>query len=131
MPNLAGNMYMKLFVMTCLVDLAASFFPLPGGTGMNEISFTAAFGTVIGQSAYLAWVLIFWRICSYYIYMLQGVCILSYDFAYGSRKYKWEVVRENLARESEVFKQDQINRFRLERAKRRKSKNKSGLREYL
>ncbi len=132
-PDLAGNMYIKLLVMTCLVDLSSSFFPLPGGTGMNEISFTAAFGAVVGagQSAYLPWVLILWRICSYYFYLLQGVFILSYDFAYGSKKYKWEVVRDNLAQESAVFKQEQINKFRSERAKRRKSKNKSGIREYL
>ncbi len=132
-PDLAGSMYIKLLVMTCLVDLSSSFFPLPGGTGLNEISFTAAFGAVIGSghSAYLAWVLIFWRICSYYFYLLQGVVVLSYDFAYGSKKYKWEVVRDNLAQESAVFKQEQINRFRAERAKRRKSKNKSGIREYL
>lgn len=131
MPELAGYYYIKLFVMTCLVDLSSSFFPLPGGTGMNEISFTAAFGAVVGKSAYLAWVLIFWRICSYYFYLIQGVCVLSYDFAYGNKKYKWEVVRGNLAQESEVFKQEQINRFRADRAKRRKNKNKSGLREYL
>lgn len=130
-PDLQGGMFIRLFVMSCLVDLSSSFFPMPGGTGMNEISFSAAFTAVIGNSAYLAWVLIFWRVCSYYFYLLQGVMILSYDFAYGNRKYKWDVVRENLALESEVFKQAQINKFRAERAKRRKSKNKSGLREYL
>ena len=117
--------------MTCLVDLSSSFFPLPGGTGMNEISFSAAFGAVVGKQTHLAWVLIIWRLCSYYFYLIQGVSILSYDFAYGNRKYKWEVVRGNLAQESELFKQEQINKFRSERAKRRKSKNKSNVREYL
>ena len=131
MPNLAGDMYVKLFVMTCLVDLSASFFPLPGGTGLNELSFTTAFAAVVSKTAYLSWVLIFWRAVSYYFYLLQGVCVLSCDFAYGNKKYKWEVKRENLAQESEVFKQEQINRFRAERAKRRKSKNKSNAKEYL
>ncbi len=124
-PSLDGKMYIKLFVMTCLVDLSSSFFPLPGGTGLNEISFTASFGSVLAnQSALLVWVLIFWRLCSYYIYLLQGVSILSYDMAYGNKKYKWQVKRENLVQESEVFKQEQINRFRIERAKRKNKTKK-------
>lgn len=130
-PGLEGQMYIKMFVMTCLVDLASSFFPLPGGTGMNEISFTTAFGSVVGQTNVLVWVLLLWRFCSYYFYLVQGVCILSYDMAYGNRKYKWLVKRDNLAEESAVFKQEQINKFRIDRAKRRKNKNKSDNKEYL
>lgn len=129
--GLESGMYLKLFVMTCLVDLSSSFFPLPGGTGMNEISFTAAFSIVMGTTNTLVWVLLLWRFCSYYFYLLQGVCILSYDMAYGNRKYKWVVKRDNLAEESAVFKQEQINKFRIDRAKRRKSKNKLDKKEYL
>ena len=51
--------------------------------------------------------------------------------AYGNRKYKWVVKRDNLAEESAVFKQEQINRFRSDRAKRRKNKNKLDKKEYL
>jgi hypothetical protein len=141
-PNIGGEYYIKLMVMTVLVDLSSSFFPMPGGTGLNEISFTAAFGGVIGSlkdvgyltesTGILIWVLLIWRFFSYYVYLLQGVCILSYDMAYGNRKYKWLVVKQNLAEESEAFKQNQINKFRFERAKRRKSKQKNeGNREYL
>ena len=123
LPSLDNSMYLNLFVMSVLVDLSASFFPLPGGTGMNEISFTAAFGTIINSPNLLVWVLLMWRFFSYYIYLLQGICILSYDVAYGNRKYKWEVRRNNLAEESMLFKQRQIDRFRQERSKRRKNKN--------
>lgn len=130
-PGLEGEMYWKLCVMTCLVDLSSSFFPLPGGTGMNEISFTAAFGAVVSQTDVLVWVLLVWRFCSYYFYLIQGVCILSYDIAYGNRKYKWVVKRDNLAEESAVFKQEQINKFRSDRAKRRKNKTKLDKKEYL
>lgn len=126
-----GAMYIKLFVMSILVDLSSSFFPLPGGTGMNEISFSKAFEMVMGTTNTLVWVLLLWRFCSYYFYLVQGICILSYDIAYGNRKYKWVVRRDNLAEESMVFKQEQINRFKLDRAKRRKNKNKSSKREYL
>ncbi len=130
-PGIGGEMFFKLMVMTVLVDLASSFFPLPGGTGMNEISFTAAFGAVVGQTELLVWVLILWRTCSYYFYLVQGVCIISYDMAYGNRKYRWQVRKNYLAEESAVFKQEQINRFRSDRAKRRKNKNNNGTREYL
>ena len=34
-PTVPGSDYITLFVMSMLVDLASSFFPLPGGTGMN------------------------------------------------------------------------------------------------
>lgn len=132
MPGLEGSMYMNLFVMSMLVDLSSSFFPLPGGTGLNEISFQAAFASVIGQGNILVLVLLVWRFFSYYIYLLQGLSILSYDMAYGNRKYKWQVKRDKLAEESAIFKQNQIDRFREERSKRRKtSKKNNKFKEYL
>ncbi len=121
-PGLEGIQFFRLFVMTCLVDVASSFFPLPGGTGMNEISFTTAFAALGIQSDVLVWVLLLWRFCSYYFYLVLGVCILSYDMAYGNRKYRWQVRKNYLAEESAVFKQEQINRFRSARAKRKRSK---------
>lgn len=121
-PDLPGSEYITLFVMSLLVDLSASFFPLPGGTGMNEISFTAAFGAVIHNSGVLVWVLLVWRLFSYYIYLIQGMLILSYDMAYGNRKYHWQVKKNELMEESSIFKQNQIDRFRAERAKRRRKK---------
>ena len=141
-PNLSGIYYIKLMVMTILVDLSASFFPMPGGTGLNEISFNAAFGGVIeglktagvisDTNGILIWVLLIWRFFSYYLYLIQGVCLLSYDTAYGNRKYKWLVKKEKLTEESMVFKQNQINKFRADRAKRRKNKQKNTTtKEYL
>lgn len=121
-PGTEWSMFIKLLVMSCLVDLSSSFFPLPGGTGMNEISFATAFGAVVGQSDVLVWVLLLWRFCSYYFFLLQGICIISYDMAYGNRKYKWQVRKNYLVEESTAFKQEQINRFRSARAKRRKIK---------
>lgn len=132
MPGLDGGMYMNLFVMSMLVDLSSSFFPLPGGTGLNELSFQAAFGSVIGQGNLLVVVLLVWRFFSYYVYLLQGLSILSYDVTYGNRKYRWQVKRDKLAEESAIFKQNQIDRFREERAKRRKtSKKNNKFKEYL
>lgn len=118
--GLESSMFIPVFVMCNLVDMASSFFPLPGGTGLNEISFAAAFGSIVGQNNILVWVLLGWRFFSYYIYLLQGILILSYDVSYGNRKYKWLVCKENLIVESNQFKQIQIDKFRQERSKRRK-----------
>lgn len=123
-PGLEGTMFIKLVVMSVLVDLSSSFFPMPGGTGLNEISFSAAFASVVSVEGVLVWVLLLWRFYSYYVYLIQGICILSYDMAYGNRKYKWQVRKDNLVEESKVFKQEQIDKFRTERAKRRKNKSK-------
>ena len=123
-PGLEGTMFIKLLVMSVLVDLSSSFFPMPGGTGLNEISFSAAFASVVSVEGVLVWVLLLWRFYSYYVYLIQGICILSYDMAYGNRKYKWQVRKDNLVEESKVFKQEQIDKFRTERAKRRKNKSK-------
>lgn len=122
-PSLEWALYFRLLVMVCLVELSSSFFPLPGGAGMNEISFATAFATLGVAGDVSVWVLLLWRFCSYYFYLVLGVCLLSYDMAYGNRKYRWQVRKNYLAEESAVFKQEQINRFRADRAKRRKVKN--------
>lgn len=123
-PGLEGGMFVKLLVMSVLVDLSSSFFPMPGGTGLNEISFSAAFSSIVSAEGVLVWVLLLWRFFSYYVYLIQGICIISYDIAYGNRKYKWQVRKDNLVEESKVFKQEQIDKFRTDRARRRKNKNK-------
>lgn len=113
-----GSMYADFFMYTALIDLASSFIPLPGGTGMNEITFTALFKGYLGGSTF--WALLMWRFCSYYYYLLQGLGIISYDTLYGNRKYRWIKKRNDLQEESLVFKHSQIENFRQERSKRRK-----------
>lgn len=115
------SLFFKYFVMAILVDLAASFFPLPGGTGMSEVSFSAMFAADFSGSGALIWALLFWRFFTYYVYLLQGLVIIVYDFSYGNRKYRWQTRRGELAEESRIFKQAQIDKFRAERNKRRKA----------
>ena len=62
--GIEGDMFMNIFVMCNLVDMASSFFPLPGGTGMNALSFQSAFATIVGQGDILVWVLLGWRFFS-------------------------------------------------------------------
>lgn len=114
-----GSLYGKFFVMGVLVDLASSFIPLPGGSGMNEISFSAIFAPYFGPGP-LFWALLLWRFFTYYIYLLFGIGLVTYDMAYGNRKYRWIKATNRLKEESKIFKQQQISSFRQERAYRRK-----------
>lgn len=114
----------KLFIMGVLVELSASFFPLPGGTGMNEISFSAMLQPYL-STGQLFWGLLFWRSFTYYGNILVGLIILCYDFAYGDRKFRWKKKQLELQEESKVFKQTQIQKFRKERDIRRKRMSKA------
>ncbi len=112
----------EFFVYTALIDLASSFIPLPGGTGMNELTFTALFSTYLGGATF--WAMLFWRFCSYYYYLLQGLGVITYDTVYGNRKYRWVKKKFALQEESREFRRMQIENFRQERNKRRKNQKK-------
>lgn len=119
-----GN-YGDFFVYTALIDLASSFIPLPGGTGMNEITFAALFKDYLG--GYTFWGLLLWRFCSYYFYLINGLNVIAYDTIYGNRKYRWTKCKQMLQEESQEFKRAQIESFRQERNKRRKKQKKFGV----
>ena len=57
-------------------QMASVVIPLPGGTGMMELSFIALFGvsSLIGN-AYIIWGLLAWRFFTYYLIILQGFTI--------------------------------------------------------
>lgn len=64
------------FVLICLTkyyvcSMASSFIPLPGGTGMMEISFIFLFGLSLGNDN-IVWALLLWRIISYYLLIAHG-----------------------------------------------------------
>ena len=118
-----GSKFGEFFLYTALIDLSSSFIPLPGGTGMNEITFTALFYNELGGATF--WALLLWRFCSYYFYLLQGIGIITYDTVYGNRKYRWIKKSLSLQAESAEFRRIQIENFRQERNKRRKQQKKS------
>ncbi len=122
-----GSKFGEFFVYTALIDLASSFIPLPGGTGMNEITFTALFKGYLGGKTF--WALLLWRFCSYYFYLLQGLGVLTYDTLFGNRKYRWVKKKFDLQEESQIFRRMQIDNFRQERNKRRKKQKKTALSE--
>lgn len=79
-----------------LVELATKYIPIPGGTGVAEISFSALFASLFNDGT-LFWAMLFWRIMNYFIYLLQGVIILIYDFAYGNKKNRaWRIKQSKI-----------------------------------
>lgn len=117
----------EFFVYTAMIDLASSFIPLPGGTGMNEITFQGLFNPYFVGTTF--WALLVWRFVTYYYYLLQGLGVMAYDSIYGNRKYRWVKKRYELQFESQQFKRNQIETFRQERDSRRKKIKKNKTRE--
>lgn len=71
----------------CLVKyyicyFASTYIPLPGGTGMMEISFVILFSSVIGSN-FVAWGFLIWRLASYYSTIVQGFTITLWDLFAG------------------------------------------------
>ena len=50
--------------------MASCFIPLPGGTGIMELSFIFLFGIVVKDN--IVWALLAWRILSYYLILVHG-----------------------------------------------------------
>lgn len=64
-----------LFLFICIVkyyicSMASGFIPLPGGTGLMEISFIFLFGIVVNDA--VVWALLIWRFLSYYLILVHG-----------------------------------------------------------
>ena len=79
------SVWLEMISMAVMVDLASSFNPIPMGTGTADISFSALFASFFVTGGQF-WALIFWRILYYYIYILQGVGMLTYDYAVGNKR---------------------------------------------
>ena len=73
--------------MGVIIQLSFGVNPIPGGSGVAELSFSALFALLIDKS-YVFWALILWRILTYYIYLIFGIGIVSYDYIYGNKKAK-------------------------------------------
>ncbi len=73
----AGDIGMSplMFLFICIVkyyicSMASSYIPLPGGTGLMEISFIFLFGIVVNDA--VVWALLIWRFLSYYLILVHG-----------------------------------------------------------
>lgn len=88
--QVSGDVVLEIFSKFIIIELATKYIPLPGGTGVAEVSFSALFATLFGDGT-LFWALLLYRIFNYFIYLLQGLIVVIYDFAYGNRKNRRKV----------------------------------------
>lgn len=85
-PNVSFTL---IFIKFLLCELASTYIPLPGGSGMAEISFSSLFASLfLDSSGSLFWALLIYRIATYYLYIIQGFGIIVYDLVYGDKKNK-------------------------------------------
>ena len=82
------NIWLEIVALTIVCDLAVSFVPIPGGAGMAELSFSTLFASLFTftTGSVAGWAVLLWRILTYYIYLLQGILVMLYDFCIGNKK---------------------------------------------
>ena len=80
------SIYWQLLSISVIIELACNSIPLPGGSGLAELSFSTIFASLF-SSGVLFWALIIWRLITYYSYLFAGLGIIVYDYAFGKRKF--------------------------------------------
>ena len=116
------SMFIDIFIKTVMIDLASSFIPLPGGSGVAELSFTAFFSSLMGADIF--WAMLIWRILTHYSNMIRGTFIIIYDYAVGNKKFQWLQKKWQLEEESKSFEEAQLKDFEMTLVKQNKRKNK-------
>lgn len=69
----------------CICEVAVCFFPMPGGSGAQELSFNALLGSLFPEGT-LFWGILIWRLLTYYMYIIQGGIILILDTFLSKKK---------------------------------------------
>lgn len=65
-----------IFARQFVVWVVLMASPTPGGSGVSEWLFTTYYGDLIHSAAMALLIALFWRIISYYIYLIIGACIV-------------------------------------------------------
>ncbi len=79
-----GSEQLVVFGRQLVVWVALMVSPTPGGSGVSEWLFTEYYGDMIARAAGVGIALIialFWRLISYYVYLVIGVCLLPGFFS--------------------------------------------------
>lgn len=118
------ELFAQIFIYCVMVDLASSIFPLPGGTGASELSFSVLFADLFEIGGNLFWAMLIWRIFTYYIYIAQGLIVTAYDYFHGEKKFEWVKKKWALEEESRKFEEKELQDFELSLEKKRLKKEK-------
>lgn len=118
------ELFAQIFIYCVMVDLASSIFPLPGGTGASELSFSVLFASLFEIGGNLFWAMLIWRIFTYYIYIAQGLIVTAYDYFHGEKKFEWIKRKWALEEESRKFEEKELKEFELSLEKKKLKKEK-------
>ena len=80
------ELYFTIISMAVMIDLTSAFNPIPMGTGTADLSFSVLYGSLFSASGAAVWALLIWRFLNYYIYILQGLVIVNYDYFIGNKR---------------------------------------------
>lgn len=71
-----GMNFIMVISLHVLIFMIISLFPIPGGAGGAEYSFSVLFASFIGSGTKLVLAMILWRLLTYYFGMLAGMVAL-------------------------------------------------------
>lgn len=71
-----------------LIVMVISLFPIPGGAGGAEYSFSVVFSTFVQQGNRLVVAMFLWRIITYYLGMFSGIIALAFE---PKKTSKWNI----------------------------------------
>lgn len=80
------EMWLQIVTFSMMIDLSSYYNPIPMGIGTADISFSGLFILLFTSAGALAWAQILWRCLFYYVYILQGLGVLSYDYFFGNKR---------------------------------------------
>ena len=80
------EIYSAVFIWCVLIEAVLSYIPWPGAGGVAEVTYTTMFAYFALSSGTTLWAMLIYRIFQYYIYLLQGLGVICYDFFVGNKK---------------------------------------------
>ena len=81
------EMWGRILTMAVMIDLTSAFNPIPMGVGTADLSFTVLYGALFSTGA-AVWALLIFRFFAYYIHLIHGFGLLTYDYLIGDKRLK-------------------------------------------
>ncbi len=80
--------FASIFCFAVLCDLCSGIMPLPGGTGLAEISFDSLFKNLFSQKNVFPWALLIWRVLTYFAFVVIGGVRIVVSFFRNNKQNK-------------------------------------------
>ncbi|KRM55198.1 lysylphosphatidylglycerol synthase transmembrane domain-containing protein [Lacticaseibacillus sharpeae] len=77
--------FLRVLVMHVMIVMIVSLFPIPGGSGGAEYSFSQIFSTFMPHPAQLVLAMLLWRLLTYYLGMICGVVAVGFQPHHGKQ----------------------------------------------